>query len=181
MKVVPTALPGVLLIEPKVFADSRGFFMETYNSREFQQATGVRTTFVQDNQSRSGRGVLRGLHYQLQHPQGKIVRAVRGSVFDVAVDLRRSSPMFGQWTGEVLSEQNHRQLWIPPGFGHGFLVLSEFADFVYKATDYDAPEDERRIAWNDASVAIDWPLPCAPLLSQKDADAGPLATAEVFE
>lgn len=181
MKVVPTALPGVLLMEPKVYGDPRGFFLESFNRRDFRQATGLDLDFVQDNHSRSVRGVLRGLHYQLQHAQGRLVRAVRGSVFDVAVDLRRSSPMFGQWSGEILSDENHHALWIPPGFAHGFLVLSEVAEFVDKVTDHYWPEHERCIAWNDPTIGIRWPIDRAPRLSARDANAGPLAMAEVFE
>lgn len=178
----PTAIPDVLLIESRVFGDTRGFFFESFNQRDFAQATGVRTAFVQDNHSRSARGVLRGLHYQIQQPQGKLVRVVAGAVFDVAVDLRRASPMFGQWVGVVLSEDNKAQLWIPPGFAHGFVVLSESADFLYKTTDYYAPEHERCIAWNDPTLAIDWPdLGQTPLLSTKDAAGVPWADALFFE
>jgi dTDP-4-dehydrorhamnose 3,5-epimerase len=181
MKVTATALPGVLLIEPKVFGDARGFFLESFNRRAFREATGLDPDFVQDNHSRSTRGVLRGLHYQVQQPQGKLVRVARGAVFDVAVDVRRSSPTFGQWLGEVLSEENQRQLWIPPGFAHGFLVMSGIADFLYKATDYYAPEHERCIAWNDPAIGIRWPVAGAPQLSPKDSAAPPLSQAEVFE
>lgn len=180
MQVIQTALPDVLIIEPKVFGDSRGFFMESYNAHRFREVTGLDVDFVQDNHSRSGKGVLRGLHYQIRQPQGKLVRVVRGSVFDVAVDLRRNSPAFGKWVGVELSEDNHRQLWIPPGFGHGFLVLSESADFLYKATDYYAPEHERCVRWNDPAVAIAWPLDGEPVLSAKDRDGKPLGEAEVF-
>lgn len=180
MQVIQTALPDVLIIEPKVFGDSRGFFMESYNARRFREVTGLDVDFVQDNHSRSGKGVLRGLHYQIRQPQGKLVRVVRGSVFDVAVDLRRNSPAFGKWAGVELSEDNHRQLWIPPGFGHGFLVLSESADFLYKATDYYAPEHERCVRWDDPAVAIAWPLDGEPVLSAKDRDGKPLGEAEVF-
>ena len=184
MKVTPTALAGVLILEPKVFGDARGFFLESFNRKAFRDAAGADPDFVQDNHSRSARGVLRGLHYQIQQPQGKLVRVVRGAVFDVAVDLRRSSPTFGQWEGVELSEDNHRQLWVPPGFGHGFLVLSESADFLYKTTDYYAPEHERCIAWNDPALAIDWPLQQAgvvqPLVSAKDQAGASLAAAEVF-
>jgi dTDP-4-dehydrorhamnose 3,5-epimerase len=180
--VTPTALTDVLVLEPRVFGDARGFFLESFNARRFAEATGVRAEFVQDNQSRSARGVLRGLHYQIRQPQGKLVRVVRGRVFDVAVDLRRSSPAFGRWAGVELSEDNHRQLWIPPGFAHGFLVLSESADFLYKATDYYAPEHERAIRWDDPSVGIDWPIAeQAPLLSAKDRAAPSLAAAEHFD
>ncbi|MFZ5567195.1 MAG: dTDP-4-dehydrorhamnose 3,5-epimerase [Pseudomonadota bacterium] len=180
MQAIPTAIPEVLIIEPKVFGDARGFFFESYNARAFAQATGLDVNFVQDNHSRSARGVLRGLHYQLKQAQGKLVRVVRGSVFDVAVDLRRSSPTFGQWVGAELSEHNHRQLWVPPGFAHGFLVTSESADFLYKTTDYYAPEHERCIAWNDPAIGIEWPLDGAPALSAKDQQGVPLAQAEVF-
>ena len=169
MKVTATAIPDVLLIEPKVFGDARGFFFESYNEKAFGAATGLDVRFVQDNHSRSARGVLRGLHYQVKQPQGKLVRVIRGAVFDVAVDVRRSSPTFGRWVGEELSEENRRQLWIPAGFAHGFLVLSDSADFVYKTTDYYAPEYERCIAWNDGTLAIDWPLGTPPQVSAKDA------------
>lgn len=169
MKVTATAIPDVLIIEPKVFGDARGFFFESFNEKVFQKATGVSAAFVQDNHSRSARGVLRGLHYQIQKPQGKLVRVVRGAVFDVAVDIRRSSPTFGQWAGVELSEDNHRQLWVPPGLAHGFLVLSEVADFLYKTTEYYALEHERCIAWDDATVGISWPdVGMAPQLSAKD-------------
>jgi dTDP-4-dehydrorhamnose 3,5-epimerase len=177
---IQTALPEVLILEPKVFGDARGFFFESFNERAFAQATGLSVNFVQDNHSRSARGVLRGLHYQLQQPQGKLVRVVRGSVFDVAVDLRRSSPHFGLWVGVELSEHNHRQLWVPPGFAHGFLVTSESADFLYKTTDYYAPEHERCIAWNDPALGIEWPLDGAPQLSGKDQQGQLLAQAEVY-
>ena len=181
MNVIETSLPGVLIIEPKVFGDARGFFFESWNERAFAQATGVNPRFVQDNHSRSRRGVLRGLHYQLRQPQGKLVRAARGAIFDVALDLRRSSPHFGRWFGVALTEDNHRQLWVPPGFGHGFLVMSESADVLYKATDYYAPEHERSLLWNDSAVAIDWPLEgVEPLLSAKDAAGLPLAQCEVY-
>ncbi|NMG15095.1 dTDP-4-dehydrorhamnose 3,5-epimerase [Aromatoleum bremense] len=180
MKAVPTSIPDVLMIEPKVFGDARGFFFESFNARAFRDATGLDETFVQDNHSRSARGVLRGLHYQIRQPQGKLVRVVRGAVFDVAVDLRRASPSFGRWAGVELSEDNHRQLWIPPGFAHGFVVLSESADFLYKTTDYYAPEHERCLLWNDPAVGVDWPLD-APLLSGKDREGKPLAACEVFE
>ena len=170
MKVIATAIPEVLIIEPKVFGDARGFFYESFNQQAFNDATGTDHQFVQDNHSRSAKGVLRGLHYQIQQPQGKLVRAVRGSVFDVAVDIRKGSPTMGQWVGVELSEDNHRQLWVPPGFAHGFVVLSESADFLYKTTDYYAPQYERCIAWNDATLAIKWPLnDAAPLVSAKDA------------
>lgn len=180
MKIIPTSLPEVLVIEPKVFGDPRGFFFESFNQRSFNQATGTDVQFVQDNHSRSAKGVLRGLHYQIQQPQGKLVRVVRGEVFDVAVDVRRSSPSFGQWVGVELSEDNHRQLWVPPGFAHGFVVTSESADFLYKTTDYYAPEFERCIAWNDPAIGIQWRLDIPPQLSAKDQAGLPLATAEVF-
>jgi dTDP-4-dehydrorhamnose 3,5-epimerase len=181
MQVVPTAIPEVLIIEPKVFGDARGFFFESYNARAFAQVTGLDLNFVQDNHSRSARGVLRGLHYQLKQTQGKLVRVVRGSVYDVAVDVRRSSPTFGRWVGVELSESNQRQLWVPAGFAHGFLVTSESADFLYKTTDYYAPEHERCIAWNDPAIGIAWPLDGgAPALSAKDQQGVPLAQAEVF-
>jgi dTDP-4-dehydrorhamnose 3,5-epimerase len=180
MQVIPTAIPDVLIIEPKVFGDARGFFFESFNERSFSQATGLELSFVQDNHSRSAKGVLRGLHYQLQKSQGKLVRVVRGSVYDVAVDLRKSSPTFGCWIGTELSEDNHRQMWVPPGFAHGFLVTSESADFLYKTTDYYAPEHERCIAWNDPALGIEWPLDGAPQLSGKDQQGKLLAQAEVY-
>ena len=179
--VTPTALPEVLILEPRVFGDARGFFFESFNQRDFAAVTGVDVTFVQDNHSRSSQGVLRGLHYQIQHPQGKLVRVSQGAVFDVVVDVRRSSPRFGQWVGVELSETNFKQLWIPPGFAHGFLVLSESAEFLYKTTDYWYPEHERSLLWNDADVGINWPLQGAPTLAAKDAGAKPLSSAEVFE
>lgn len=181
MKVTPTAIPDVLLLEPRVFADQRGFFFESYNRAAFRQATGLEVEFVQDNHSRSVKGVLRGLHYQLPpKAQGKLVRVVVGAVFDVAVDLRRSSPTFGRWIGVVLSAENKQQLWIPPGFAHGFLTLSENADFLYKTTDFYAPEYERAIRWDDPQLAIDWPLEAAPRLAPKDAAAPWFAEAESF-
>ena len=180
MQVIATDLPEVMIIEPKVFGDARGFFFESFNARAFAEATGVALPFVQDNHSRSAQGVLRGLHYQIQQAQGKLVRVVRGSVFDVAVDVRRSSPNFGRWVGVELSEDNHRQLWVPPGFAHGFLVLSASADFLYKTTDYYAPEHERCVLWNDPAIGIDWPLPGEPLLSGKDQAGVLLKDAEVF-
>ena len=180
MKITPLAIPEVLLIEPKVFGDARGFFFESYNRRAFHEATGCDCDFVQDNHSKSARGVLRGLHYQLPpQAQGKLVRAVAGEVFDVAVDIRRDSPTFGRWVGCVLSAANCRQLWIPPGFAHGFVVLSESAEFLYKTTDYWAPALERAIAWNDPAIGIDWPLTGEPLLSGKDAVAPLLADADL--
>ena len=181
MQVTPQAIPDVLLIEPKVFGDARGFFFESFNQKAFDEATGTRHQFVQDNHSRSSQGVLRGLHYQIRQPQGKLVRVVQGMVFDVAVDIRKSSPTFGQWVGVELSADNHRQLWVPPGFAHGFVVLSGTAEFLYKTTDYYAPEHERCIAWNDPSLAIDWHLAGAPRLSTKDAQGLTLAQAEVFD
>lgn len=180
MNVIRTAIPDVLILEPRVFGDARGFFLESFNERVFREATGVDLPFVQDNHSRSGRGVLRGLHYQLQQAQGKLVRVVRGTVFDVAVDVRRSSPTFGKWVGCELSEDNHRQFWVPPGFAHGFVVLSETADFLYKATDYYAPEHERCIAWDDPSVGVRWPEGIEPKLSEKDKRGLALGEAEVF-
>lgn len=180
MKVTPTAIPEVLVLEPKVFGDARGFFFESFNQKVFNDATGLNDTFVQDNHSRSAQGVLRGLHYQLQHPQGKLVRVVRGAVFDVAVDIRKSSPTFGRWVGVELSEENHRQLWVPAGFAHGFLVLSETADFLYKTTEYYAPAHEQCIAWNDPAIGIAWPEVTTPLLSAKDLAGLALAQAKVF-
>ena len=182
MNVTPTAIADVLLIEPKVFGDDRGFFFESFNQRAFRAASGLDVDFVQDNHSKSARGVLRGLHYQIRQPQGKLVRVVAGEVFDVAVDLRRNSPTFGRWVGEILSADNKRQLWIPPGLAHGFVVLSQSAEFLYKTTDYWAPEFERCIAWNDPTLAIAWPqLDAPPLLSGKDAQGVAFAEAEVFE
>ena len=181
MKVTPTAIPDVLVLEPKVFGDARGFFFESFNQKAFDEAVGRHVEFVQDNHSRSAKGVLRGLHYQVQQPQGKLVRAVRGVVFDVAVDIRKSSHTFGQWIGVELSEENQKQLWVPAGLAHGFIVLSEFADFLYKTTDYYAPAHERSIAWNDPDVAIAWPLAAVPTLSQKDQQGAMLRRAELFE
>ena len=182
MKATRLAIPEVVLIEPKVFGDARGFFFESFNQKAFNEATGTNHQFVQDNHSRSAKGVLRGLHYQIQQPQGKLVRVVRGAVLDVAVDIRKSSPTFGQWVAEELSEDNHRQLWVPPGFAHGFVVLSEMAEFLYKTTDYYAPAFERCIAWDDPTLAIDWKLSGRqPLLSAKDAQGLPLAKAELFD
>jgi dTDP-4-dehydrorhamnose 3,5-epimerase len=168
MKVTPTAIADVLILEPKVFGDARGFFFESFNQRAFEIATGVSTAFVQDNHSRSTQGVLRGLHYQTQHAQGKLVRVARGAVWDVAVDIRRDSPTFGRWVGVELSEANQHQLWIPPGLAHGFVVLSESADFLYKTTQYYAPEFERSLRWDDPTLAIDWPQAVPPKLSAKD-------------
>lgn len=178
--VIPTALPGVVILEPQVFGDDRGFFFESFNAQGFAKVTGLDVIFVQDNHSRSAHGVLRGLHYQIQQSQGKLVRVTQGEVFDVVVDIRRSSPHFGQWEGVHLSADNKRQLWVPPGFAHGFVVLSESAEFLYKTTDYYAPEHERCIVWNDPDLAIAWPLQTPPLLAAKDAQAPTLAQAEVF-
>lgn len=181
MKVTQTALPEVLILEPKVFGDERGFFMESWNAKTFQAATGVATTFVQDNHSRSVKHVLRGIHYQLVKPQGKLVRVTYGAVLDVAVDLRRSSPTFAKWIGIELSGENKRQLWIPPGFGHAFVVLSTSADFLYKTTEYWMPEYDRSIVWNDPDLAIDWRLASPPALATKDAAAPALREAEVYD
>lgn len=178
--VTPTALPDVLILEPKVFGDARGFFFESFNQRDFAEVTGLNVQFVQDNHSRSAKGVLRGLHYQIQHPQGKLVRVTQGEVFDVAVDLRSSSPQFGKWVGVVLSADNKRQLWVPPGFAHGFVVTSDSAEFLYKTTDYWYPEFERSLLWNDPAVGVQWPLEGQPQLAAKDAAGKPLAEAEVF-
>lgn len=180
MKTTPTAIPDVLIFEPQVFGDERGFLLVSFNAAEFRAAVGGDVTFVQDNHSRSRRGVLRGLHYQIRQPQGKLVRVVTGRVFDVAVDLRRPSQTFGRWVGVELSADNHRQLWVPPGFAHGFLVLSDTADFLYKTTDYYAPEQERTVAWNDPEIGITWPVEEEPLLSAKDKAAAALWEAEVF-
>ncbi len=181
MQVTSTAIPEVMLFTPRVFGDARGFFYESFNAQVFSQATGLQPQFVQDNHSKSSRHVLRGLHYQIQQPQGKLVRVTQGAVFDVAVDLRKRSPTFGQWVGEVLSDENKRMLWVPEGFAHGFLVLSETAEFLYKTTDFYAPQHERCIAWNDPDLAIDWPLVgITPQLSAKDQDGKPLAAAEIF-
>lgn len=185
MNATRTAIPEVLILEPKVFGDARGFFLESFNASVFRELTGLDVQFVQDNHSRSAKGVLRGLHYQIQQPQGKLVRVVRGHVFDVAVDIRRSSPTFGCWVGVELSEDNHRQLWVPAGFAHGFVVLSDYADFLYKTSDYYAPAHERCIAWNDPDIGIEWNLHGAgisePLLSAKDKAGMPLATADVYD
>lgn len=182
MNVIPTAIPEVFIIEPRVFGDDRGFFFESFNERRFLEAIGGEDSvrFVQDNHSKSARNVLRGLHYQIRQPQGKLVRVVAGEVFDVAVDLRRSSPTFGKWVGAVLSADNKRQLWIPAGFAHGFVVTSESAEFLYKTTDYWAPEHERCIAWNDPDIGIEWPFEQAPVLSDKDRAGNSFAEAEVF-
>lgn len=184
MQVSPTAIRDVLVLEPKVFGDTRGFFFESYNRHAFHEATGLDVDFVQDNHSRSAQGVLRGLHYQIQQPQGKLVRVVAGAVFDVAVDIRASSSTFGQWVGVELSADNQKMIWVPPGFAHGFLVLSEYAEFLYKTTDYYAPAYERAIVWNDPQIGIVWPLPQGsadtPLLSVKDRAGAHLQGAEVF-
>ncbi|WP_175815386.1 dTDP-4-dehydrorhamnose 3,5-epimerase [Burkholderia diffusa] len=180
IQVTATALPEVKIIEPKVFGDARGYFYESFNAREFAERVAPGIEFVQDNHSRSAKGVLRGLHYQIQHAQGKLVRVVEGDVFDVAVDLRRSSPNFGRWVGMNLSADNHRQLWIPPGFAHGFVVLSESAQFLYKTTDYWFPEHERSIVWNDPDIGIEWPFDGEPVLAAKDAAGRRLADAEVY-
>lgn len=179
MRIVQTSLPGVLLIEPRVFGDARGFFMETWNRKDFA-GLGIDADFVQDNHSRSAKGVLRGLHYQIRQPQGKLVRVTSGSVFDVAVDIRRSSAHFGRWAGWELSADNQRMMWVPPGFAHGFLVLSETADFLYKTSDYYAPEHERCVLWNDPAIGIDWPLDGDPILSDKDKVGDLLRDAEVY-
>lgn len=180
MKITPTAIPDVLIIEPKVFGDERGFFFESFNQAKFESVIGRQVNFVQDNHSKSVKNVLRGLHYQIQQPQGKLVRVVQGEVFDVAVDIRKSSPTFGKWVGEVLSADNKKQLWVPEGFAHGFVVLSETAEFLYKTTDYYAPEYERSIVWNDPDIDIKWPINGEPILSTKDQQAKTLATAEHF-
>jgi dTDP-4-dehydrorhamnose 3,5-epimerase len=181
MRATPTAIADVLVIEPKVFADERGFFFESFNERTFAQATGFSAKFVQDNHSRSVRNTLRGLHYQIQQAQGKLVRAVVGEVYDVVVDIRRSSPTFGKWVGEVLSAENKKMIWIPPGLAHGFAVLSDHADFLYKTTDYWAPQYERTLLWNDPDLAIDWPLAGEPILAPKDRAGRRLSEAEVFD
>jgi dTDP-4-dehydrorhamnose 3,5-epimerase len=180
MQVLPTDLPGVLLLEPRVFGDARGFFFEAYNRRAFHKATGVDVEFVQDNHSRSGKNVLRGLHYQVRQAQGKLVRVIVGEVWDVAVDLRKSASTFGRWTGFTLSAESRRMAWIPPGFAHGFLVMSDSAEVLYKATDYYAPEHERTLLWSDPALGIKWPLAEAPVLAEKDRHGTPLAAAEVF-
>lgn len=180
MKLITTSIPDVLLIESTVFGDERGFFFESFNEKRFAEVTGETIKFVQDNHSKSARGVLRGLHYQIQQSQGKLVRVVSGEVFDVAVDIRKSSPTFGQWVGAVLSAENKRQMWIPEGFAHGFVVTSDSAEFLYKTTDYWAPEHERCIAWNDPAIGIDWPVSGMPALSAKDQKGVSLADAEVF-
>jgi dTDP-4-dehydrorhamnose 3,5-epimerase len=180
MKVIATSIPDVLLIESTVLSDERGFFFESFNEKRFAEVTGETIKFVQDNHSKSARGVLRGLHYQIQQSQGKLVRVISGEVFDVAVDIRKSSPTFGQWVGAVLSAENKRQMWIPEGFAHGFVVTSDTAEFLYKTTEYWAPEHERCIAWNDPAISIDWPIDGMPTLSAKDQKGVLLADAEVF-
>lgn len=180
MNITPLEIPDVLRIEPRVFGDDRGFFFESFRQDRFEQAVGRKVDFVQDNHSKSGHNVLRGLHYQLRQTQGKLVRVVAGSVFDVAVDMRRSSPTFGKWVGEVLSAENKVQLWVPEGFAHGFVVLSDFAEFVYKTTDYYSPEHERCLAWNDPTVGVEWPVTNPPLVSAKDDCGRPLMMAETF-
>jgi len=180
MKATPAAIPDVLVVEPRVFGDERGFFYESFNARKFKELTGLDPKFVQDNHSRSAKNVLRGLHYQIRQPQGKLVRVVAGEVFDVAVDIRKNSPTFGRWVGHTLSAENKQQVWIPAGFAHGYLVISDYAELLYKATDYWAPEHERRIAWNDPDLAIPWPLVGTPVLSAMDANGVALARAEVF-
>ena len=183
MNVISTSISEVLVIEPKVFGDNRGFFFESFNHKNFNQATGLDVKFVQDNHSRSVKDVLRGLHYQIRQPQGKLVRVVRGQVFDVAVDIRRSSPSFGQWVGVELTEDNYRQLWVPSGFAHGFYVLSDTADFLYKTTDYYFPDLERSLLWNDPAIAVSWPIQAdvSPIISAKDKIAPKLADAELFD
>jgi dTDP-4-dehydrorhamnose 3,5-epimerase len=181
MKITCTEIPDVLIVEPRIFGDDRGFFFESFNLRAWEESTGLKTRFVQDNHSKSAKGVLRGLHYQIGQPQGKLVRVTAGEVFDVAVDIRRSSPTFGKWCGVILSEQNKRQLWVPEGFAHGFIVLSDSAEFLYKTTDYYAPQYEQCICWNDPDLAIVWPFPGEPLLSPKDSVGKLFRQAECFE
>jgi dTDP-4-dehydrorhamnose 3,5-epimerase len=181
VNIIKTEIPDVLIVEPKVFGDERGFFMESFNQQVWQELTGLKSSFVQDNHSRSTRGVLRGLHYQIKQPQGKLVRVIHGEVFDVVVDIRRSSSTFGKWAGVVLSAENKRQFWVPEGFAHGFLVLSETADFLYKTTDYYAPEHERCIRWDDPEIGVEWPWRGEPVLSQKDAAAPLLKSSQIFE
>lgn len=180
MKVIPSTIPDVLILEPIVYGDERGFFFESYNEKVLAEVAGISAHFIQDNHSRSEKNVLRGLHYQIKQPQGKLVRVVAGEVFDVAVDIRKSSPTFGKWAGFKLSAENKRMAWIPPGFAHGFLVLSDYAEFLYKTTDYWAPEHERCIAWNDPDLDVLWPLSCVPVLSAKDTQGARLSDAEVF-
>lgn len=181
MKVIETRIPDVLLIEPKVFGDERGFFYESFNAQMFEEMTGVKTQFVQDNHSKSVQHVLRGLHYQTKQVQGKLVRAIQGEVFDVALDVRRSSPTYGQWVGEVLSAENKRMMWVPPGFAHGFLVMSDTAEFLYKTTDFYAPDHEQIIVWNDPDIAIEWPIDVEPAVSSKDAAGNRFKDAIVFD
>lgn len=181
MKITPTSIPEVLVLEPQVFGDDRGFFFESFNARRFDEVTGVACNFVQDNHSKSARGVLRGLHYQIRQPQGKLVRVLQGSIYDVVVDMRRSSPFFGRWVGVELSAENRLQIWVPPGFAHGFVVTSDTAECAYKTTDYWAPEHERSLLWNDPELGIDWPLSGAPMLSGKDSQGKLFADAESFE
>ncbi len=180
MKIIKTDIPEVLIIEPQVFVDKRGFFFESFNQRRWREATGLSTRFVQENHSRSSKNVLRGLHYQIRRSQGKLVRVIIGEVFDVAVDIRKSSPTFGRWTGALLSAENKKQFWVPEGFAHGFVVLSDVAEFLYLTTDYYAPEHERAIRWDDPQLAIDWPFTGEPVLSPKDSDAVLLAEAELY-
>jgi len=180
-QIIHTTLPEVLILEPKVFHDDRGFFFESFNQRDFRKAIGLEVNFIQDNHTKSSQGILRGLHYQIQHPQGKLVRVVKGTVFDVAVDLRRSSPNFGKWTGVLLSAENTRQLWIPPGFAHGFFVISDVAEFLYKTTDYWFPEYERSLLWCDQTVNIQWPFVGVPKLNGKDAAGKLFSDADCFE
>jgi dTDP-4-dehydrorhamnose 3,5-epimerase len=179
MNIIPTALPEVLIIEPKIFGDDRGFFFESWNARAFEEAN-LPARFVQDNHSRSAKHVLRGLHYQIKNPQGKLVRAIDGEVFDVAVDMRRASPTFGKWVGVTLSAENKRMVWVPPGFAHGFLVLSDSAEFLYKTTDFYAPEHERTLLWNDPQIGIRWPIEDTPMLSPKDAQGKPFSEAQSY-
>ena len=181
MKIIPTSIPDVLIIEPTLFGDERGFFLESFNQRAFEKQTGVHLPFVQDNHSRSAKNVLRGLHYQIRQPQGKLVRVTVGEVFDVCVDLRQSSPSFGQSVSVLLSADNHRQLWIPPGFAHGFLVLSEVADFLYKTTDYYSQKDERCLLWGDSEIGIKWPIDSTPTLTEKDLHGLRLSDADLYE
>jgi len=180
MKATPLPIPDVVLFEPKIFGDDRGFFFESFNSAEFEAAVGKRTQFVQDNHSRSGKDVLRGLHYQIGQPQGKLVRVVAGAVYDVAVDIRKSSPTYGKWVGETLSADNKKQLWIPEGFAHGFVTLTDNVEFLYKTTAYYAPQQERSIIWNDSTLAIDWPISAPPILSEKDKNGQKFLTAETY-
>lgn len=180
MLAIPTAIPEVIVLEPKIFGDDRGFFFESFNAKAFAEATGLKRDFVQDNHSKSAKHVLRGLHYQIQQPQGKLVRVLQGEVFDVAVDLRKSSKKFGQWVGVHLSAENKKQLWVPEGFAHGFVVLSETAEFLYKTTDYYAPEYERSLLWNDPTLAIPWPIEIEPILAAKDVNGKQLSEADLF-